>query len=104
VWVDGHSYLNFLHTLLSALLKHVSLNTHLCICFQHEDAPPHYSYYVCQRLSKNYPRRWIGCGSEVPLTWPACSPDLNPVGIFEDRSLYHCSHSREELWHWIQQF
>jgi hypothetical protein len=80
--VGGRGYLNFLWTLLSGLMEDVPYNTHLCMWFQHDGAPPHYIHEVHHLLSKEYPRCWISHGHEAPFSWPACLPDLNPLDIF----------------------
>jgi hypothetical protein len=49
---------------------------------QHDVAPPHYSCEVCQWLSENYAGRWIGLGRDATFSWPARSPDFNPLDLF----------------------
>jgi hypothetical protein len=86
-WVSGCSYLNFVQSHLSGLLEDVSFNAYFHMWFQHNGASPHYSYEVCLWLSKNYPSCWIGCRCEVPVSWLASSPDLNPLQFFLCRYL-----------------
>jgi hypothetical protein len=58
------------------------IETRLNISLQHDGTSTHYSHEVRQWLSENYPGRWIGRGSEASLSWPARSPDLNPLDSF----------------------
>jgi hypothetical protein len=57
--------------------------------FHHDGATPYYSPELRKWLSENYPGPWIVRGLEVPIFWPAHSPELNPLerffsmGIFE---------------------
>jgi hypothetical protein len=40
----------------------------------------HFSAQIQQHLNTQFPDRWLGCGS--PVSWPARSPDLNPLDFF----------------------
>jgi hypothetical protein len=79
--VNGSYYLNFVQMYLNVPLEDVSFNTRLHM-FQHDSAPPHYSGEVSHLLSENYPGRCVGCGRETTLSWPARSPDFNPLDLF----------------------
>lgn len=58
---------------------HMSFNTRPCLCFRHEDAPPHYNCEVRQWLFENYSGRWSCRGHGVPVSSTACSHDSNPA-------------------------
>jgi hypothetical protein len=66
---------------------------HFHIWFQHDDGPLHYSREVGQWVSKNCLARGVGHRCEASLSWPAHSPDLNPldffsVGMLENQGLH----------------
>jgi hypothetical protein len=46
----------------------------------HGGAPPHFLRIVRQHLTQTYGEQWIGRGS--PVSWPARSPDLNPLDFW----------------------
>jgi hypothetical protein len=50
--------------------------------FQHDGVPAHFSAQAQQHHNHNlqFPDRWLGCGG--PVSWPARSPDLNPLDFF----------------------
>ncbi|CAF4927346.1 unnamed protein product [Pieris macdunnoughi] len=48
--------------------------------FQQGGCPAHYSRLVRNHLNEEYPDRWIGRGGTI--SWPARSPDLNPLDFF----------------------
>lgn len=78
--LNGHSYAQFLQHVLPELLEDVPLNIRAGMWFQHDGAPSHFSLQVRQYLNEIYPNRWIGRGG--PVSWPARSPDLNPLDYF----------------------
>jgi len=43
--------------------------------FQHDGAPPHYTWHMREYLKKSFPNLWLGRGR--PLAWPPKLPDLN---------------------------
>ena len=45
--------------------------------FTHDGAPPRFSRVARQFLNRHFANKWIGRGG--PVTWPARSPDLNPL-------------------------
>jgi hypothetical protein len=48
--------------------------------FQHDGAPAHFSAQTQQHLNTQFPDRWLGRSG--PVSWPARSPDLNPLDFF----------------------
>ena len=46
----------------------------------HDGAPPHFGVVVQEYLNAHFPNRWIGRGG--PISWPARSPDLNPIDFY----------------------
>lgn len=77
--LNGAMYLNFLENELDTILEDIPLNIRREICFMHDGAPPHYVRVVRDWLNDNFPNRWIGRGIDAPISWPARSPDLNPL-------------------------
>jgi hypothetical protein len=54
-----------------------------------------------QWLSENYPGRWVCRGCEASVSWPARSPDFNPLDSFL------CANTVDtgaKLWYRLQQF
>ena len=43
--------------------------------FEHDGAPPHYTWHMRECLEKSFPNLWLGRGR--PLAWPPRLPDLN---------------------------
>nr|CAH7741655.1 unnamed protein product [Callosobruchus chinensis] len=48
--------------------------------FQQDGCPAHYAHSVREYLDEEFPGRWIGRSG--PISWPARSPDLNPLDFF----------------------
>ncbi|XP_045448380.1 uncharacterized protein LOC123656764 [Melitaea cinxia] len=67
--LTGEVYLDFIENHLPNLLEDVSLDIYRSIWFQQDGCPAHYTR-----------GRWIGRSG--PISWPARSPDLNPVDFF----------------------
>jgi hypothetical protein len=70
------------------------------MCYQHDEAPPHFSQVVRHYLNHKFPNRWIGRGSTQ--NWPPRSPDLNPLdyhmwGYMKAMVCAHELNTREEL-------
>lgn len=78
--LSGEIYLDFLQNQLFDLLDDVPLMTLRDMHFQHDGAPAHFDRRVTQFLNESFPNRWIGRGG--PISWPARSPDLNPLDFF----------------------
>jgi len=78
--IRGNNYADFLRDNLPDLLEDVPLNIRQTMWFQHDGAPPHNSRRVRHYLDTRFPNSWIGRGG--PVTWPARSPDLNPLDFF----------------------
>lgn len=70
-------YLEFLRNELPILLEDIPLATRANMFLQHDGAPAHYGREVTQYLNQTFAERWIGRGA--PISWPARSPDLNPL-------------------------
>jgi hypothetical protein len=70
----------FLQEVLPVLLEDVPLAIQHDMWFEHDGAPAHISAQTQHYLSAQFPDRWLGCGS--PVSWPARSPDLNPLDFF----------------------
>ena len=64
----------------SLLLEEVPLAKRMCMVFQHDGAPAHYSFLVTHDLNLTFPERWIGHGSNIQ--WPPRSPDLIPFCLW----------------------
>ena len=77
--LNGNHYLNFLQNVLPNLLRDENANFR-GMYFQHDGAPPHFARAVSDFLNETYPNRWIGRGG--PHSWPARSPDFNPLDFF----------------------
>jgi hypothetical protein len=75
--LNGENYLEFLRNDLPALLEDVPLLDRRNHWFLHDGAPAHFLRNVRQHLDEVYGRKWIGRGG--PVSWPARSPDLNPL-------------------------
>lgn len=78
--LNSERYLDFLQNQLAGLLDEVPLRSRLGMYFQHDGAPAHFGRPVRNWLDENYPERWIGRGG--PVSWPARSPDLNPLDYY----------------------
>ena len=75
--LTGCTYADFLQNELPLLLEEVPLAKWMCMVFQHDGAPAHYSRLVTHHLKLTFPERWIGHGGHVQ--WPPRSPDLTPL-------------------------
>lgn len=84
--LNGENYLNFLRNDLPNLLEDVPLIDRQNHWFMHDGAPAHYVRNVRELLNERFNGKWIGRGG--PISWPARSPDLNPLDF--------C------LWGWIK--
>lgn len=78
--LNGEIYLDFLVNHLPNLLADVPLNILRDMWFQQNGCPAHYSRSVREHLNEVYPGRWIGRSGTI--SWPARSPDLNPLDFF----------------------
>lgn len=78
--LTGVAYLNFLQNTLGDLLDDIPLRLRQQMWFQHDGAPAHFSVDVREHLHRTFDQRWIGRGG--PVSWPARSPDLNPLDFF----------------------
>lgn len=78
--LNGDNYLDFLQNHLPDLLEDVPLNIYRALWFQQDGCPAHYARQVREYLDTEYPGRWIG--RLGPVSWPARSPDLNPIDFF----------------------
>ena len=58
----------FLRNELPDLLEDILLLVRSQMCFQHDGAPPHYTWHVKQYLYKSFPIGWLSCGE--PLACP----------------------------------
>nr|CAH7726603.1 unnamed protein product [Callosobruchus chinensis] len=78
--LNGEVYLDFLQNHLPSLLEDVPLNIRREMWFQQDGCPAHYAHSVREYLDEEFPGRWIGRSG--PISWPARSPDLNPLDFF----------------------
>lgn len=74
--LDSAGYLNVLEEVLDGM----PLNLRHNMLYMHDGAPAHYALIVREWLDAHFPNRWIGRGG--PISWPARSPDLNPLDFF----------------------
>lgn len=75
--LNGETYCQFLREELPSLLDNVLIGDRMTMWFMHDGAPAHFSIGPRQYLNEAYPNRWIGRGGF--RSWPARSPDLNPL-------------------------
>ncbi|GJQ80004.1 hypothetical protein Trydic_g9477 [Trypoxylus dichotomus] len=73
-------YLHFLENNLPELLEDVPLNVRRDMWFLHEGAAPHFAREVRQYLRDVFACHRISQTGYV--TWPARSPDLNPINFY----------------------
>lgn len=78
--LTAQAYLDFLQNQLPDLLEEVPLNIYGSMWYQQDGCPAHYARTVREFLDREYPDRWIGRGGTI--SWPARSPDLNPIDFF----------------------
>jgi hypothetical protein len=65
----------------------VPVITHQELLLMHDGAPTHFSLIAHMYLNQKFPGQWIGRGG--PITWPPCSPDLNPLDFYLWGSFKH---------------
>lgn len=78
--LTGASYSEFLMEHLNVLLEAVPLHLIQNMWFMHDGAPPHFSLQARAILNQRFPNKWIGRGAAT--SWPARSPDLNPLDFY----------------------
>lgn len=78
--LNGDNYLHFLQNDLPNLLENVPLEIRGNMYFMHDGAPAHFRITVREHLNNVYGDKWIGRGG--PVSWPARSPDCNPLDYF----------------------
>lgn len=78
--LNGEVYLDFLQNHLPNLLEDVPLSIYREMWFQQDGCPAHFARPVREYLDEELPGRWIGRAG--PISWPARSPDLNPLDFF----------------------
>lgn len=78
--LNGINYTEFLQNELPNLCEDLPLDIRRDMWFMHDGAPPHFSLIARQQLNNIFENRWIGRGG--PITWPARSPDLNPLDYY----------------------
>lgn len=78
--LNSEIYLDFLQNQLPNLLEDVPLNIYRDMWYQQDGCPAHYARSVREYLDEEYPGRWIGRSGTI--SWPARSPDLNPLDFF----------------------
>jgi hypothetical protein len=69
-----HTYVDFLQNDLPLLLEEVTLAKRICMVFQHDGAPAHYSRLATHNLNLTFPERCIGHRDHVQ--WPPRFPDF----------------------------
>ncbi|KAJ8942199.1 hypothetical protein NQ318_021086 [Aromia moschata] len=89
------------------LFDDLPLNLRNQMYFMHDGAPPHFARVVREYLNEQFTGRWIGRGNDAPISWPPCSPDLNPCDFFIwgdlKQRVYSVSiENEEQLWDIIQ--
>ena len=82
------SYRNFLENKLPLYIEDVPLAPWGQMWLWHDRAPPHFAKEVTEFLNEHSEGRWTGRNG--PVTWPAWSPNLNPLDFF----LWGCMKSR----------
>lgn len=79
--LNAVNYLDFLQNHLPGLLPDdVPLSFFREMWFQQDGCPAHYALPVREYLNQEFPNRWIGRSGTI--SWPARSPDLNPIDFF----------------------
>jgi len=78
--LTGNTYEVFLRNVLPGLLEDIPLMIRSQMHFQHDGAPPHYTWHVREYLNESFPNRWLGRGG--PVAWPPRSPDLKPLDYY----------------------
>jgi len=78
--LTGNMYEVFLRNELPGLLEDIPLMTRSQMYFQHDGAPPHYTWCVKEYLNESFPNRWLGCGG--PVAWPLRLPDRIPLDYY----------------------
>jgi len=77
--LNGEKYLELLQTDMSDQLETVDVGTELW--FMQDGCPAHNYHPATTYLRNCFPGKVIGT-HEQPLSWPARSPDLNPLDFF----------------------
>jgi len=75
------NYLHFLQNDLLDLLRPVDNQVLRIMWFQQDGAPAHKARIVRTYLSRRFPNRWIGIGSDIN-EFPPRSPDLTLLDFF----------------------
>ena len=75
-----NAYEVFLRNELPGLLEDILLMIWSQMYFQHDGAPPHYTWHMTDYLNESFPNRWLGRGG--PVTWPPRSPYLTPLDFY----------------------
>lgn len=78
--LTGERYLDFLNHQLLNYFNDVPLQQLRFLWWQQDGAPAHNARIVTNRLHELFPARWMGTNG--PVSWPARSPDLNPLDFF----------------------
>jgi hypothetical protein len=69
-----------LKNIMPDFLADVPLIIHEELHLTHDGAPAHFSPIARRYLNRKFPGQWIGRGG--PISWPPCSPDLNPLNFY----------------------
>ncbi|KAJ8876244.1 hypothetical protein PR048_024154 [Dryococelus australis] len=95
--VNGARYHAFIANESPVLLEDVPYLQRLYLWFMHDGALVHFPRDARERLTQIFNGRWIGRGD--PVSWPSCSPDLNPLDFWLwghlkalGRVIYACQH------------
>jgi len=75
-----NTYEVFLRNELPGLLEDILLIIRSQMYFQHDGAPPHYTWHVREHLNESFLNRWLGRGG--PIAWPPRSPDFTPLDYY----------------------
>jgi len=76
----GNTYRVFLRNELPGLLEDIRLMIRRQMYFEHDGAPPHYTWHMREYLNKSFPNCWLG--RDGPVAWPWRSPDLTPLDYY----------------------
>jgi hypothetical protein len=63
--LTGHAYVGFQQNEFPLLFEEFPLAKRMCMVFQHDGAPAHYSHLVTPHLNITFPERWIGRAGQV---------------------------------------
>jgi hypothetical protein len=78
--IGRDQYTQFLEATLPLLLEDVHLDIRARMWFQHDGAPPHFTWQVRNFLDINHPKRWIGQGESSVLA--STRPGSNTPRLF----------------------